>query len=245
MLAAEAVRLAAIEVLCPTAALVADSGYPTLAEKRVFDSEAPSLRGLDDKSYKPTLALYTVESGARLRGPASDAYDREADVTIDIVAELSVIRRENGEDFADAAENGETFAGVADSDANGRLVLAALTAQVRYLLEHAPSGHLFRRIATSIPRVEVRTFAVPELGLKWHRQTIRLHCLVDDDDFEVTAGELPEPCRTLLTLLPEQSYARAKLLELAAHFAPQSVPDLTSARIHTAPDETAEAFPQP
>jgi len=235
MLSAEALRLAAIEVVCPTASLVADADYPTLAGKWISDSEAPSLRGLDDTSYRPTLAFYTVESGARLRGPASDASDREADAILDIVAELSVIRRENGEAFADAAE----------SDAKGRLVLAALTAQVRYLLERAPSGFLFRQIATSIPRVEVRTFAVPELGLKWHRQTIRLHCLVDDDDFRVPAGELPEPCRTLLSKLPEQSYARAKLLELAAHFAPQAVPMLTSARIQTAPDVTGEALPQP
>ncbi|MFD1328291.1 hypothetical protein [Mycoplana ramosa] len=237
MLAAEAVRLAAIEVLCPTAAIKGGAGYPTLAGGRVYDSRAVPLQDLLPRApFTPVLALYSVESGSRLRSALSDAADREVDAVIDIVAELSVGMNDGGEQFTDA---------LAEDDPDARLVLAALTSQVRYLLEHAPSGSLFRRIVRAVTNVEVKTFAAPELGLRWQRQTIRLHCDIRDDDFDVPDGELPEPCRTLLKHLPAQSYARAKLTALAAHFAQQSVPWLENAVIQTSPDVTGEAFPQP
>ena len=124
-------------------------------------------------------------------------------------------------------------------------MLAALTSQVVYLLAHAPSGSFFRRIVKSVTNIEVKTFAVPEFGLRYQRQTVRLRCEIRDDDFDVPPGELPEPCRTLLSRLPAQSYARAKLTALAAHFAQQPVPPLTSVRIETAPEVTGEALPQP
>ncbi|QRM55144.1 hypothetical protein [Sinorhizobium sp. BG8] len=237
MLAAEAVRLAAIEVLCPTQAIIDQSGFPTLAGERVYDSRAVPLQDLDaGQPYTPVLALYTAESGSRLRSAISDASDRDADAVIDIVAELAVGMQDEGGQFADA---------MAEEDPDARLVLAALTAQVRYLLEHAPSGSLFRRVVHSVSAIEIKTFSAPELGMRWQRQTIRLHCDIRDDDFDVPDGELPEPCRTLLSGLPAQSYARAKLAALAAHFAQQAVPALKSTKLTTAPGVTGEALPQP
>lgn len=218
MLAAEAVRLAAIEVLSPTAAHLAGTGFPTLAENRVFDSRAVSVRELDrSRDFTPVLALYTVESGSKLRSSISAATDRDADAVIDVVAELAVSVKDEGETFTDA---------MASDDPEARLVLAALTSQVRYLLEHAPSGSLFRRVVRAVTNVEIKTFAAPELGLRWQRQTIRLHCEISDDDFDVPDGELPEPCRSLLSQLPEQSYAWTKLTALATHFAQQPLPPL-------------------
>lgn len=213
MLFAEAVRLAAIETLRPTSAVIAGTGFPTMAGSRVFDSRAargPELHATD--AYTPTLSLYTVESSSIPRGSLSDASDRDVVAVIEIVAELSV--REGKDDTTPLAE----------SDPQARLALAALTAQARYLLEHAPSGSLFRRFGWSVRRIETKTMVLPELGLRLQSQTTRLVIECSDDDFSVGAGELPEPMRSLLAVLPAQSYARDQLEKLATQFSPQTLP---------------------
>lgn len=91
MLAAEALRLAAVEALCPYAAIQADDGYPTLARHRVYDSRAATLHDLDTAApYTPVLGLYTPSANSRLRGAASAAWDREATAMLDIIGELAV-----------------------------------------------------------------------------------------------------------------------------------------------------------
>lgn len=47
MLSAAAMRLAAIEVLCPTASITADAGFPTLAGRTVLDSRAVAIDDID------------------------------------------------------------------------------------------------------------------------------------------------------------------------------------------------------
>lgn len=213
MLFAEAVRLAAIETLRPTSAVIAGTGFPTMAGSRVFDSRAARGPELDaTEAYTPTLSLYTIESSSIPRGSLSDASDRDVVAVIEIVAELSV--REGTDDTTPLAE----------SDPQARLALAALTAQARYLLEHAPSGSLFRRFGWSVRRIETKTMVLPELGLRLQSQTTRLVIECSDDDFGVGAGELPEPMRSLLAVLPAQSYARAQLEILATQFSPQTLP---------------------
>jgi len=213
MLFAEAVRLAAIETLRPTSAVIAGTGFPTMAGSRVFDSRAARGPELDAiEVYTPTLSLYTVESSSIPRGSLSDASDRDVVAVIEIVAELSV--REGENDTTPLAE----------SDPQARLALAALTAQARYLLEHAPSGSLFRRFGWSVRRIETKTMVLPELGLRLQSQTTRLVIECSDDDFSVGAGELPEPMRSLLAVLPAQSYARGQLEKLATQFSPQTLP---------------------
>ena len=227
MLAAEALRLAAIEVLRPHAAVVADSDYPTLARHRVFDSRAVTLQDLDrSQSYTPVMAVYTAESGTKLRGPLTDATDTEADAIIDIVGELAVRDVEDDAEFANA---------MAGDDAEARLVLAAMMAQARYLLDHSPRGHAFRRICAQVTKAEYQTFALPQLGLRFQRVTMRLHCQIRDDDFNVPAGQLPEPIRSVLQALPEGSYAKAKLAALAAYFAPDVLPALDGVTLATGP----------
>ncbi|WP_313194606.1 hypothetical protein [Shinella zoogloeoides] len=237
MLSATAVRLAAIEVLCPTASRKSGSGFPTMAQHRVFDSRQVAFQDLDHASaFTPILVLHTTESSAALRGAASGSDDRDASTLLDIVAEIAVA----GDDPADA----EVYVRSED-DPQARLVLEALTAQVRYLLEHAPSGRLFRRYAKTISAVEVKTYGSPDLGVRFLRNTIRLRIDVRDDDFDVPSGSLPEPCRSLHAELPAGSYAKAKLDELAAFFAMQPLPVLASTTITTDLGVTAEGLPQP
>jgi hypothetical protein len=234
MLAAEALRLAAMETLCPHAALVDDAGYPTLARHRVLDSRAVAIEDLDrSRSYTPVLALYTPDSGVKLRGPLTDARDTEADATLDVVGELAVSDRDTDGDFA---------AAMAETDPKARLVLAAMMAQARYVLLHTQKGYVFRRICKQVLDTEYQTFAVPQLGLRFQRLTMRMHCQIRDDDFDVPAGELPEPIRTLYRNLPDASYARAKLTELAAQFNPEVLPGLEAVQVTTGPATSGPTF---
>lgn len=226
MLAAEAMRLAAVEVLCPTAATRGEAAYPTLAGKRVYDSRAVPLEDLDgDAPFTPVIALYTTESGVSLRGPMAAADDTEADAVLDIVAELAVSSDDEGETIADA---------MIAEDPKARLVLAALCSQVRSLLERSQSGGLWRTVVKRIIKTEYQSFAVPQLGLRWQRITIRMHCEVRDDDYQMTDGGLPEPIRSLYAKLPADSYAKIQLATLFAHFAPELLPSLREVRVTTA-----------
>ncbi|WP_156390355.1 hypothetical protein [Rhizobium sp. Root1203] len=138
---------------------------------------------------------------------------------LDVVVELAVASKDEHGDFADA---------MADTDPEARLVLAALCAQVRFLLERSASGRLWRSIVNHIIKIEEQTFAVPELGLRWQRVTMRFHCQIHDDDFD---GEgLPEPIKSVFQALPAQSYAKAKLAALGQYFSAEAAPSLSIIR---------------
>lgn len=229
MLSAEALRLAAIEVLCPTAAVLSSNGFPTLAQHRVFDSRAPAVSeidGEDERGYTPVLSIYTLSSQIVQRGDAADATDYECQAVIEIVAELSVAARDDSGDFADA---------LAGSDPEARLVLAAMVSQVRYLLEFSQGGTLFRQNHIAVRRIDEETYAVPNLGLRWQRVTMRVTAAIPDDRFDF-AGGMPEPMKTLHAALPAGSYAKAKLAQLAAAFAADPRPALEEVTILGAPD---------
>ncbi|KWV42126.1 hypothetical protein AS026_21190 [Rhizobium altiplani] len=226
MLAAEALRLAAIEILRPTAAVEAGTGFPTLAGLNVLDSRETAVEDIDrSKPYTPILALHTTEAGVALRGPLSSANDVSADTVLDVVAELAVVEQDGQGEFAFAA---------ATTDPEARLVLAALCAQVRYLLERSQSGGMWRYLVQRIVNIEYQSFAAPEIGVRIQRTTMRFHCEIRDDDFEVVG--LPEPLATIYAKLPAQSYAKAKLAALASHFSPDVLPSLDRVTIDTGPN---------
>lgn len=211
MFAAEAARLAAIEVLTPLAAIEAGEGFPTLAGKRVYDSRAAAIGDLDEKlSYTPVLSFYSGQSRQVARADAAAGDDAECEAVLDIVAELAVAQQDDAGSFADA---------MAAGDPEARLVLAALVAQVIFLLTESEAGYLFRRFVLGVRRIEEEPFAVPNLGLRWQRTTIRMTIGVPQDRFDSVGGGLPEPVNTLAALLPQGSYARTKLEALAQAFA--------------------------
>lgn len=210
MLSAVAARLAALEVLCPTAALAGDEAYPTLAGDKVFDSRAVGIDDLDrEAKFTPCLALYTESARTAPRGDVAAYDDAEAYCVLEVVAELAIAAAEdNGEQFADA---------MPADDWHAQIVLAALCAQVRRQLQFAERGYLFRRFVKHVRQISEESFAIPQLGARWCRVTMRFEMAMPDDVFDEAAG-LPEPIRTLADLLPQASPARAKLETLAAHF---------------------------
>lgn len=212
MLSAEAARLAALEVLCPKAALDGGAPYPTLAVDHVFDSRLVGIDDLDRTAkFTPCLALFTADALTAPRAEAATFDDSEAQCTIEIVAELAVASvDEDGAPFADA---------MPADDWDARLVLAALCGQVRRLLLYDERGRLFRRFVRRVVRWEEETFAIPQLGARWHRVTMRLTVSLPDDVFVDAAG-IPEPLKTLAGLLPVGSPAAEKLAVLAGYFDP-------------------------
>lgn len=216
MLSAEAVRLIAIEILSPTAANITGTGFPTLAGKRVFDSRAPLLEDIDsDRDYTPVISVYTRRSATAPRGPASDFTDFDATTVLEVVAELATVVRDpearpgQDPDYVDA---------MADGDAAARLVLAALAGQIRFLLTRSEHGAPWRRLVRQVNNFSIETFAIPEFGLRYQRQSLVFDLSIRDDDFQMEAGGLPEPLRSVAASLPDGSYAKAKLAELAGYF---------------------------
>ena len=210
-IAAELARLTAIECLAPTAQLQAGEAgvFPTVAGARVYDSRAVAVDELDRAAkYTPVLALYTRKSESARRGPAQGSVDRNGRTTLAIVAELAVAARdEAGGEFADA---------LADDDPEARILLAGLCAQVRWLLTRADGGWLFRRAVMAVDGIEFEPFAVPNLGLRWQRTTMLFDCQIPDDHF-LEAGGFPLPASQIISLLPEDGYARRALDRLSAY----------------------------
>lgn len=231
ILSAEAARLAAIEVLRPTTAV---GSFPTLAGARVFDSRAAALNDLDDEpggrpDYTPVLALYTHSADGGSRGDAADIGDNGCTTVLEIVGELAVIASDDDGAYLDA---------MAGDDPEARLVLAALMAQVRNALLYSEAGILFRRMAIKCQRIDAETHAVPELGLRFQRMFMRMTLQVPDDEFTDDGG-LSGPIKRLYDALPAQSYAKAKLTELAGHLAGQTRTPLAGIDFET-PTEPSE-----
>jgi hypothetical protein len=218
MLAAEAVRLLTVELLRPTAT-PDDGNFPTLAGPRVYDSRGATLTELDhERKYTPVLAVYTHESAVEAAGPASGFNDTEASVILHVVAELAVSTSDGaGSEFVDA---------MADTDAEARLVLAALVAQVRRVLQFSAAGAGWRRLVKQVLQVEEKTHAIPEFGLRYQRIFCTFKLAIRDDDFDLSRPGLPEPLRSVADELPEGSYAKEKLSELASYFAVENPDEL-------------------
>jgi hypothetical protein len=235
MLSADAMRLAAIEVLTPYPALQAGSGFPTLAGRMVFDSRAATVGELDgDKAYTPALSLYTGTAKAVLRSDAAEIDDTESEAVLEIIAELAVAAKQDGEEFSDA---------LAADDPEARMVLSALTSQVIFHLCHSQAGHLFRRFILNVRKIEVEQQALPQLGLRWQRNTIRITCGLLGESYDIDAGGLPEPIRSLAGQLPAGSYARIKLDQLGAHFVADPRPELEMVAIGPVPEGDDEFQP--
>ncbi|ORE90997.1 hypothetical protein [Aurantimonas sp. 22II-16-19i] len=215
MLTAEAMRLAAYEALCPTAALAAGTGFPTLAGDRVFDSRAIAVDELDDGlAYTPSISLYTEDKKIERRGPMTSAGPMGfASASLAVVCDLAV----------SATDEGETSTmPLAGSDPKARLVLASLVAQVRQVLTRGETAAGFRMVSKAITEIVIEPFILPEMGLRWHREIMTLRCDIADDDFGAAA--LPTSVERLRLALPAGSYARGRLDDLAAYFTAPAAP---------------------
>lgn len=223
MLAAEAVRLLTVELLRPTG-IPEGGNFPTLAGHRVYDSRSATLTELDaERDYTPVLGVYTHESTVEAAGPASGFSDTEASVILYVVAELAT-------STSDGSGSSPFVDAMAGSDAEARLVLAALVGQVRRILQFSAAGAEWRVLVKQVLQVEEKTHTIPEFGLRWQRVFSAYKLAVKDDDFDMSRPGLPEPLASIAAALPDGSYAKAKLAELASHFAAENPDQLRTVR---------------
>ena len=218
MLAAAALRLAVIEALAPTAAIASGAGFPTLAQHRVYDSRAISSADLEaGAAFTPSLSVYTEDVRIARRGDNATSAIGFARADLVIIAELAeVARDENGAEIIGEDGSLATDA-VINGDAGMQLVLEALTAQVRAVLVRHPSGGGLRRIMKAAPEIRIEPFRLPQFGVRFARNVMTVTVEIADDRFDDAAG-LPEPLRTVAAELPEGSYAKGRLTQLAAAF---------------------------
>lgn len=212
MLAAAAMRLAAIEALCPTASRQSGTNWPTLAEHRVYDSSGILPDQLEEgQSFTPCLSLFTDDVRVERRGDGSTSSIGFATAVLVVNAELAA---------AATDEDGVTqVLPVAEDDPQARLMLDALCGQVRKKLAYAPAGSIFREIVGAVEDLRIETFTLPQFDIRWMRNTMRLTCRIKDDKF-TDAGGMPEPMLSLFNKLPAGSYAKAQLARLQEAFEP-------------------------
>lgn len=236
MLAAAALRLAAIEALAPTAAIASGQGFPTMALHHVYDSRAISSAELEHEvAYTPSLSVYTEDTRVARRGDSAPNVIGFARTDLVIVAELAELAcDEAGEVLRDSAGTAATDA-VINGDPGMHLVLAALVAQVRAVLLHAPRGAGFRRVLKSVQEIRIEPFGLPQYGIRFMRQVMTIGCEIADDQYSDAAG-LPEPARSVARDLPDQSYAKSRLLRLAEAFAATTRPQLEALGLHVTAD---------
>jgi hypothetical protein len=202
-LAALALRLAAVEALCPTASLTSAGAFPTLAAGRVADSRIVPRDEREPETALPFLAVYCEERRGEPQGEAMPTTPLEGVVTL--VVELEV-RIKGGPQDGDGLDEE-----VPETDPAAEAMLDLLEAQVIRALEidGGEGGALFRRIRRRIVSMESVPLRDASLGLHFARRTLKLAVSMQLDDWDDVDGDgLPAPLSTVAAALPEASYGK-------------------------------------
>jgi hypothetical protein len=215
-LARLALRLATIEALRPTAAVLAGMGFPTIAGIQVLDSSVEPIEDLKPDQAQPIIGVYTEHddgmAGQKRGGPPFLS-------TVDLVFEISVVVKV-------ASGSDPTVFVVADPETDSELEasLDLLEAQIKFVLLYGPTGQIWQSIAHNkvhSPR------SVPhrssEEGRRLAKRTMTWRVEVQDYCFDpapVVAPTgfdvFPEPLKSFANALPPGSYALTILNGLAA-----------------------------
>lgn len=213
-----ALRLATIEALRPTAAVLGeeDATFPTIAGTQVLDSRLDPIEDFAPATKQPIIAVYTEHDDGKaeqMRGGPTFVS------TIDLVFEMSVVVKV----AADGAP-GQFVVADPETDAELESALDLLEAQIRFILFFGPTGQIWRNVSH---RKVHNPRSVPhrssEEGVRLAKRTMTWKVEVVDDCFDPAPlttptgfDVFPEPLRSLAKALPTGSYALAILNGLAA-----------------------------
>lgn len=198
-----ALRLAAVEALCPSASATAGP-WPTAAAGRVYDSRIDLISGaispeemtaaLRDLENKPLLVVYTEEQETSPYGTA--AYPAKEEV-VDLVVEAMIastgvieVQQEDGS----VEPVGAIEAPVTDRESEA--LLDVLEAQVRRLLDvsqRAPSSALLFKVAMETRHIHSVPSRAADRALRLAGRTIKFKTKVKATVWPQATSALPEP----------------------------------------------------
>jgi hypothetical protein len=222
-----ALRLAAIEALCPTG-----GPYPTIAGRRVYDSRIDLVAGDDDLSAieaNPLISVYTEDQHEL---PYGSAKYPAAENVVTLVLELMLAIR--GEVEIEHPDGSKETVGTLDTPATDRqheALLDLLEAQAVYLLNPknmAPTALVYSKVAWEIHSVHSDPQRAADRAVRLAARTVKLHIKVKKEEwtpFPVSPAptgldRLPEPMRSVAYAMPAGSSAAA-LCATLADYAPQ------------------------
>lgn len=216
-LAALALRLAAVEALCPTAALAADpiGPFPTVAGARVGDTYGRPIDRMGEAGRLPLISVFTEDANGRPRGDGDAASPYFETTTLVVEIEVNEL---------DGSDTDMVPATSADAEA----LLDLMAAQVYRALAFGPTGVLFRQVRRQIVSIRRTPLRDPIDGIRFARKTLAIEVAHDGDDWsDVLAGTatLPQPLATVAAGLPAGSYGTGIIAALGPMVAPASSPE--------------------
>jgi len=233
-LAAPALRYAAGEIIAPHAAVQAGTGFPTVAEARVFADRSAAPGDLAGAvGAVPALSLYTPIRIGSERGRSQSSATADWCIDLHVVLTMAVVDGQSG-DVVAAPSTPETEA-----------TLDFLGWQIRHLLLGGDHGSLFRKIVKracfSLTRSDFAD--AKHLALARHEMVMTCEC---DDALQPDAGGLPDKIEAVRQMLPAGSPGRAYFDQFAAATSPIVRTPLTDIHIgadvnKTPPDTLDEA----
>lgn len=196
-LAGLALRLAAVEALCPAAALAGEPGatFPTLAGPLVYDSYADIQPKLPTSGHVPIIAVFTEDASGERQGGKRSAdgaspFVQETNLVFEV--EVDIVRKD---------DNGEPELGLAATDPEAEAMLDLMGSQILRTLHLSP---IFRKVIVSIDGWQA-TGLRESLGIRLARMQLRVMVSHFADDWR-DAAPLPAPLSTVAAMLPAGSY---------------------------------------
>jgi hypothetical protein len=222
-----ALRLAALEALCPQSAIEANAGFPTYAGGNVFDTRLRPLTRDEQRTMRYALSVYVNDDKAEPAHRGGIPFKRT--LGLDVV--LMVIGASNEEAMLEAH-------------------IDALDGQVRHALFYGAKGEPFRKLfGNLILGIESETERGAEEAMMSVTRTLRFECEVPDDQFDLNpasapsgAARIPEPLFGVLSSLSNGAFAQSigVALQNGAPVMPV-LPDLTTVGIVIDPDAPSAA----
>jgi hypothetical protein len=227
-----ALRLAAVEALCPAAALPAGP-FPTVAGPRVYDSRIDLIQANESPEAlaaalaaienKPLVSVYTEEQRTEPYGTVKYSASENV-VTLVIEAMIAA----SGVTEVTLPDGTTQEVGTIEAPVTSReheALLDVLEGQVRFLLSArrnempAPSAELYRKVAMEVRSIESQPLRAADRTLRLAARTIKFEVKIPGESWpSPTATGLdrfPEPLAMVAKALPAGSSGAALVTSLA------------------------------
>lgn len=214
-----ALRLAAMEALCPHASLTSGR-FPTLAGDRVYDSRIDAIEALSlEEKGHPIIVVYTETNTS---SPYEGSKHRPNEHFVDLVVEASIAAAATIEVLqADGTTVTEGAIETPVTDRKTEALLDVHEALIRRVFDRGAavgSAALFFSTAMEVRTVDSEPLRDSDKTTRLAQRTIRFQCKVKGEAWvspslsPVTAtglDRLPEPLQTVAKGLPDGSTGRA------------------------------------